>query len=154
MLGLRSQTIAVLQNSSPVGQRTSFASVYNRYSGGVGWSCTGSGQCVGDHVRGLWAQAGCTAREERSIEQLWLFFLQELICLLNGCWQRFQVCCRLKQNNPAHPPQHTHTHRIKIAKNGPGSLAQWIEHRPMNQRGVGSIPSQGTCLGYSRPGPQ
>ena len=31
-------------------------------------------------------------------------------------------------------------------------VAQWIEHRPMNQRVPGSIPSQGTCLGC-RPGP-
>ena len=26
-------------------------------------------------------------------------------------------------------------------------IAQWIEHRPVNQRVPGSIPSQGTCLG-------
>ena len=32
-------------------------------------------------------------------------------------------------------------------------VAQWTEHRPANQRVIGSIPSQGTCLGY-RPGPQ
>ena len=32
-------------------------------------------------------------------------------------------------------------------------VAQWIERRPANQRVTGSIPSQGTCLGY-RPGPQ
>ena len=33
------------------------------------------------------------------------------------------------------------------------SVAQWIEHWPMNQRVTGLIPSQGTCLGYG-PGPQ
>ena len=32
-------------------------------------------------------------------------------------------------------------------------VAQWIEHRPANQRITSSIPSQGTCLGC-RPGPQ
>ena len=33
-------------------------------------------------------------------------------------------------------------------------VAQWAEHWPVNRRRVtGSIPSQGTCLGY-RPGPQ
>ena len=32
-------------------------------------------------------------------------------------------------------------------------VAQWIEHRPENQRVGGSIPSQGTCLGCG-PGPQ
>ena len=26
-------------------------------------------------------------------------------------------------------------------------VAQWIEHRPANQRVTGWIPSQGTCLG-------
>ena len=32
-------------------------------------------------------------------------------------------------------------------------VAQWIEHRPENQRVDGSIPSQDTCLGCG-PGPQ
>ena len=32
-------------------------------------------------------------------------------------------------------------------------VAQWIEHRPLNQRVASSIPSQGTCLGCM-PGPQ
>ena len=32
-------------------------------------------------------------------------------------------------------------------------VALWIEHRPMNQRFAGLIPSQGTCLDC-RPGPQ
>ena len=32
-------------------------------------------------------------------------------------------------------------------------VAQWIEHRPENQRVAGLIPSQGTCLGCG-PGPQ
>ena len=31
-------------------------------------------------------------------------------------------------------------------------VAQWIEPGPANQRVMGSIPSQGTCLGC-RPGP-
>ena len=31
-------------------------------------------------------------------------------------------------------------------------VAQWIEHRPVNQRVASSIPSQGTCLGCG-PGP-
>ena len=32
-------------------------------------------------------------------------------------------------------------------------VAQWIEHRPLNQRVAGLISSQGTCLGCG-PGPQ
>ena len=32
-------------------------------------------------------------------------------------------------------------------------VAQWIECKPVNQRVAGSIPSQGTCLGFG-PGPQ
>ena len=31
-------------------------------------------------------------------------------------------------------------------------VAQWIEHGPANRKVVGSIPSQGTCLGCG-PGP-
>ena len=45
----------------------------------------------------------------------------------------------------------------KQVQKRPGALsgvAQWIEHRPVNQRVTGLIPSQGTCLGYLRPGPQ
>ena len=34
-----------------------------------------------------------------------------------------------------------------------GGVAQWIEHRPANQRVASSLLSQGTCLGC-RPGPQ
>ena len=33
------------------------------------------------------------------------------------------------------------------------AVAQWIECWPMNQKVVGLIPSQGTCLGCG-PGPQ
>ena len=42
-----------------------------------------------------------------------------------------------------------------ILKNGQrlAGEAQWIEHRPANQRVAGWIPSQGTSLGC-RPGPQ
>ena len=32
-------------------------------------------------------------------------------------------------------------------------VAQWIEHWPRNQKVTGSIPCQGTCLGWG-PGPQ
>ena len=32
-------------------------------------------------------------------------------------------------------------------------MAQWTKCLPMNQRVAGSIPSQGTCLGFG-PGPQ
>ena len=32
-------------------------------------------------------------------------------------------------------------------------VAQWIEHQPTNQRVIGSIPGQGTCLGCE-PGPR
>ena len=32
-------------------------------------------------------------------------------------------------------------------------MVPWTECRPENQRVAGSIPSQGTCLGF-RPGPQ
>ena len=31
-------------------------------------------------------------------------------------------------------------------------MTQWIECQPANQRVAGSVPSQGTCLGF-RPGP-
>ena len=42
------------------------------------------------------------------------------------------------------------TKRVTVALAG---VAQWTEHWPVNQRVAGSIPSQGTCLGF-RPGPQ
>ena len=32
-------------------------------------------------------------------------------------------------------------------------VAQWIEHQPVNQRVIGSIPSSGTCLDCG-PSPQ
>ena len=32
-------------------------------------------------------------------------------------------------------------------------VAQWIEHRPVNQKVTGLNPDQGTCLGY-KSGPQ
>ena len=38
----------------------------------------------------------------------------------------------------------------KFFKNHPfalASMAQWLEHWPVNHRVAGSIPSQGTCLG-------
>ena len=41
----------------------------------------------------------------------------------------------------------------KFQRRAPAGVAQWIECRPVNQRVAGSIPSQGTCLGF-RPGPQ
>ena len=42
---------------------------------------------------------------------------------------------------------------IKQRKRAPAGVAQWIERGHVNQRVAGTIPSQGTCLGY-RPGPQ
>ena len=33
------------------------------------------------------------------------------------------------------------------------SVAEWIEHQPVNQKVASSIPRPGTCVGY-RPGPQ
>ena len=36
---------------------------------------------------------------------------------------------------------------------GLAGVAQWIEYQPVNQRVIGSIPSQGTSLGCG-PGPQ
>ena len=44
-------------------------------------------------------------------------------------------------------------HRVQNTGCALASVAQWIQHRPVNQRVAGSIPSQGTCLGC-RPGPQ
>ena len=40
----------------------------------------------------------------------------------------------------------------KIKKRSPAlaGVSQWIEHRPVNQRVTGWIPSQGTCLGCSQ----
>ena len=35
----------------------------------------------------------------------------------------------------------------------PGGVAQWIEHRPADQKVAGSIPSQGTCLGLQARSP-
>ena len=32
-------------------------------------------------------------------------------------------------------------------------VVQWVECQPVSQRVTGSIPSEGTCLGF-RPGPQ
>ena len=52
-------------------------------------------------------------------------------------------------------PHHTFMY-LSLLKNyflALAGVAQWIEHRPENQRVAGSIPSQGTGLGY-RPGPQ
>ena len=42
---------------------------------------------------------------------------------------------------------------LKYFRTALAGVAQWIECQPMNQGGTGSIPSQGTSLGY-RPGPQ
>ena len=41
----------------------------------------------------------------------------------------------------------------KIGKLVLAGMSQWIKCQPVKQRVAGSIPSQGTCLGY-RPGPQ
>ena len=41
----------------------------------------------------------------------------------------------------------------KKKKEALAGVAQWSEHQPANQKVIGSIPSQGTCLGYG-PGPQ
>ena len=52
--------------------------------------------------------------------------------------------------------QNTENNKIKIQINNVkimAGVAQWIECQPVNQRVIGSIPSQGTCLGC-RPGPQ
>ena len=40
-----------------------------------------------------------------------------------------------------------------MGKDALAGVAQWVEDQPVNQRVVGSIRSQGTCLGC-RPGPQ
>ena len=42
---------------------------------------------------------------------------------------------------------------VKNIKEALTGVAQWIEYRPLKQTVMGSIPSQGTCLGC-RPGPQ
>ena len=42
---------------------------------------------------------------------------------------------------------------MKKKKTALAGVAQWIEWRPANQKVAGSIPSQGTYLGYV-PGPQ
>ena len=52
--------------------------------------------------------------------------------------------------------QNTENNKIKIQINNVkimAGVAQWIECQPVNQRVIGSIPSQGTCLDC-RPGPQ
>ena len=42
---------------------------------------------------------------------------------------------------------------LKLKSPALAGVAQWTECWPANQRVAGSIPSQGTCLGY-RPGPR
>ena len=42
---------------------------------------------------------------------------------------------------------------LKILNTALAGVAQWSEHRPVNQRVTGSTPSQGTCLGCET-GPQ
>ena len=37
---------------------------------------------------------------------------------------------------------------LKFSCTAMAGVTQWIECQPVNQRVVGSIPSQGTCLGY------
>ena len=32
-------------------------------------------------------------------------------------------------------------------------VAQWMEHQPVSQKVTGSVPHQGTCVGFG-PGPQ
>ena len=39
---------------------------------------------------------------------------------------------------------------IKKYKSALAGVAQWTEHQPVNQRVVGSIPNQGTCLGWDQ----
>ena len=46
-----------------------------------------------------------------------------------------------------------HTGYFKINSWALAGVAQWTEHKSGNQRFIGSIPSQGTCLSC-RPGPQ
>ena len=41
----------------------------------------------------------------------------------------------------------------KRQSKGLAGVVQWLEHQPANKRVPGSIPSQGTCLGWG-PGPQ
>ena len=63
------------------------------------------------------------------------------------------VLKKIKEAFPHHRIKHSWimntVPRRKIQKGEQMALAgvaQWIEHRPANQRVVGSIPSQGTCL--------
>ena len=44
-------------------------------------------------------------------------------------------------------------YQTKMAVHALAGVAQWIECCPAKQGVAGSIPSQGTCLGYG-PGPQ
>ena len=44
-------------------------------------------------------------------------------------------------------------HVMKRNHEALAGVAQWTKCQPVNQRVAGSIPSQGTCLGYG-PGPQ
>ena len=54
---------------------------------------------------------------------------------------------------PAHSRCSVNVYWIHGSKTALAAVAQWIKRRPANQDVTGSIPSQGTCLGY-RPGPQ
>ena len=51
------------------------------------------------------------------------------------------------------PEQNEETRIQKNEERALAGVAQWIECWPANQRVSGSIPSQGTCLGFG-PGPQ
>ena len=55
---------------------------------------------------------------------------------------------RLQNTNTA-----TNVKVLDLRKRALAGVAQWIEHRPANQRVAGPIPSQGTCLGCG-PGSQ
>ena len=37
---------------------------------------------------------------------------------------------------------------LKMCPLSPGQVAQWLQHCPVHQKVAGSIPGQGTCLGY------
>ena len=59
------------------------------------------------------------------------------------------VCMVVKESSLMQRPCYV----IKLKQVALAGVAQWIECQPVNQRVTGSIPGQGTCLGYG-PGSQ
>ena len=71
-------------------------------------------------------------------------------------WSQGQLHSVLSEQLPRSCAQKLYHHHLEILntffffkKQGAlAGMAQWLEHPPANQKVAGSIPSQGTCLGF------